>query len=232
MIKLNFVLYLSLLCGFCVSIPGGVTPITDESTLTELRNKFTIHLKKLNAQENGAQLEFVKLHQATVQVIAGLLYKMNVELNENNINVNCAASLLEQQWTNFVEFDVECGSDDERKRKYGWSSDQTETTIEQLLKTGGFSPLNKKSLAGLHPKLTHSFIELGKIHKEFDLTVKRILSGKSQVVAGTRYMIAVEAANPNNEVITCEADIWEKTWENFFQIKLTCQGKSYEIIFN
>ncbi|XP_055309689.1 uncharacterized protein LOC129573320 [Sitodiplosis mosellana] len=97
---------------------------------------------------------------------------------------------------------------------------------------GGFSPLSEKALADLHPNVTESFKQLGKKHDDFDLIAKRILSGKSQVVAGTRYVLTVEATNLKGEVKTCEADIWEKTWENFFLVKLKCQEKDYEIRIN
>lgn len=230
MIKLSVVLCLSLLCGFCVSIPGGMTPITDEATLTELQNKITTYLEKFKSQENDEQLKLDTLKTAAYQVVAGLLYEINAEFNENNKIVNCVVSILEQPWRNFFKLTVKCGEEDERERTYEWTSDEADTTTEQL--PGGFTALDEKSLAELHPKLTNSFIKLRKMDQEFDWTLQRILSGKSQVVAGTRYTLTVEATNSNDEVELCEADIWERTWENFYHVKLTCQGKGYEIIFN
>ncbi|XP_055309719.1 uncharacterized protein LOC129573342 [Sitodiplosis mosellana] len=230
MTVLNFVVCFALLYGLCVAgIPGAPRPITDETKLTELRNSVTTHMSKLSGQQNGAQLEFIKIHTATSQTVAGSLYKIIAEINENNQIVNCTVSLWEKPWENFVKLDVECG--EEPKRTYGWRSDQAETTTEQLpLRVfGGFSPLSEEALADLHPKVTESFTQLGKKHDDFDLIVKRILSGKSQVVAGTRYVLTVEATNPKDEVKTCEADIWEKTWENFFRVQLKCQEKDYEI---
>lgn len=95
---------------------------------------------------------------------------------------------------------------------------------------GGFTDLDEKDLVELHSKLKNSFDQLGEKHpKEFDLIVKRIVSGKSQVVAGTRYMLNVQAENSKKETKYCEADIWEKLWEDFFQVKLTCPDKNYTI---
>lgn len=235
MTKLNFVLCLTLLCGMgaSVSVPGAPKQITDEAKLTELRHNITTHLSKLGAQANGAQLEFVKLHTATSKVVAGILYELFAEINENNKHVNCTISLWEKPWENFVKFDIECG---EEKRKYQWSSEQESSTDlppppPGFGVFGGFSPLSEKSLQDMHPRLTSSFNEWGKDHEEFDLIVKRVISGKSQVVAGTRYVLTIEAANPKDEIKTCEADIWEKSWENFFQVKLTCDNqKNYQLL--
>lgn len=95
---------------------------------------------------------------------------------------------------------------------------------------GGFTDLDENDLLELHPKLVNSFVQLGEKHpNEFDLIVKRIISGKSQVVAGTRYMVNVQAENSKNETKNCEAEIWEKLWENFFQVKLKCQDKHFTI---
>jgi hypothetical protein len=61
--------------------------------------------------------------------------------------------------------------------------------------------------------------------------IRKVAEVKTQVVAGTRYLIKVELCTPemcngqkqNPICDTCELDIWEKSWENFVQLsKVDC----------
>lgn len=229
MAVLNFVLSISLLCGLSagLSLKGAPQPLTDEAKLTELRNSVTTHLRRLGGEPNGAQLELLRLHSATSQTVAGSLYKILAELNENSQTVNCTLSLWEKPWENFIKFDVECG-DDEPKRTYGFIDPIILTTSAPFC-AGCPSQISEESLKDFHPRIVESFTKLGSKYDDFDLVVKRIVSGTSQVVAGARYVLNVEATNPKEEVKTCVADIWDKPWEHFYQVKLTCKEKDYEI---
>lgn len=102
-------------------------------------------------------------------------------------------------------------------------------TDEDFPIIGGSSNLAEQDLLELHPKLAHSFVKLGEKHTEFDLVIEKILSGTVQTVAGSRYLLNIQAKNKKQETKMCEADVWEKLWENFFQVKLTCQDKHYTI---
>lgn len=94
---------------------------------------------------------------------------------------------------------------------------------------GGLSGISPETIKELSPKLAHAFDELRKTYpNQFILTLSRILSGKEQIVAGTRYLLVVEV-NTNNQIQQCEAVVWEKLWENFFQLELKCPGSSYSI---
>lgn len=61
--------------------------------------------------------------------------------------------------------------------------------------------------------------------------IRDVIEAKSQVVAGTRYDLKVEMCTPEmcNGIkqvplcSICTLDVWEKSWENFFQVtKMTC----------
>lgn len=94
---------------------------------------------------------------------------------------------------------------------------------------GGFTDLNEKELLELHSKLILSSEKLAEKYDKFDLIVKKVLSGKSQTVAGTNYVVNVQMENAKKESNTCEAEIWEKLWENFLQVQLKCQDKHYSV---
>lgn len=94
---------------------------------------------------------------------------------------------------------------------------------------GGSDDLDDNERQDLHRKLTLSWPKLGEKHKGFNLIYKGINDGTSQTVAGTRYQLNVTVENLKKERKSCDADIWEKLWENFFRIELTCEDKHYAI---
>lgn len=110
------------------------------------------------------------------------------------------------------------------------SSTTAETTedAEDFPMLGGFTELTEADIKELHPKLAYSLIQLGKQNDEFDYFLNRILDGKHQVVAGTHYVINLELVNEKKETKTCEADIIEQLWENFFSVSMHCE-KEYSI---
>lgn len=92
----SFVLCLSLLGIIGASfaqVPGGKTPVTDQVRLGEIRQTLSTHLKKLDGQASGGNLELVQTHYITSQVVAGVLYDILAEINENQTPVNCTVSI-------------------------------------------------------------------------------------------------------------------------------------------
>lgn len=207
-------------------IPGGSRPITDEGELNELTETVKTHLTKVGAQENSAQLNFLRVHSATVSVVSGRLYKLIAEINENNTPVNCSISLWDKPWIpEFVKFDVECG---EEKRKYGYSS--ALDRAKRQIGFGGFSTMGEEELKQLHPKLSTTFDHLKATKSDFEFTLKRIISGKSQVVAGSHYIVQVEVTNKHAQVKQCEADILENLQDQFHQVDVKCDNKSFQFM--
>lgn len=97
------------------NIPGGRFRITDEKELSDLTKKVTTHLKGLSATKDGPNLEFIRVKSAEYQVVAGYIYHLVAEINENKKPTECKISLWEKPWLDFIKLDVECG---EEKRKY------------------------------------------------------------------------------------------------------------------
>lgn len=230
--KFSFVLGLALLCIANAypadevagsNIPGGNIRITDEKKLTELTKNVTDHLIKLGTQENKA-FEFIRVHSALYQVVAGIAYKLLVELKENDLPAtNCTISLWEKPWENFVKFNVEC----DEKRKYEYISQEPETSATgDSPVIGGFSQVPESDFTELHTKLAPAFVQLSAENTDFNWTVKRIIEAKSQVVAGSRTLAQLELTNTANAIKKCEAVIWEKNWENFLQVK-NCLHKKF-----
>lgn len=238
--NLSFVVGLALLCVFGVNaveeeadynIPviGGKIGITDEQKLNDLKNNFTVHLQKLGAQENGS-FELIRLHSATYQVVAGILHEGLVEIKENDRLCNCTISLWEKPWEDFVKLNVECGPE---KRKYEYVSGPKtdEPVTPEIIAFGGFSAVAPEKLTDLHAKLTPAFTQLSAEREDFDLTIKRILDAKTQVVAGFRTLANIEATNKANEIKKCEVDILEKAGEKSMHVELRCEdGKNFKVV--
>lgn len=92
---------------------------------------------------------------------------------------------------------------------------------------GGFSDLSEGAAKDLHPKLTVVFDHWKTDKKDFDLTFKRVVKGKRQVISGTRYQVTVEATNPANEVKTCDADIVEDLHGDFDHADVKCGNNNH-----
>ena len=99
------------------NIPGGRFSITEEKELKDLEQKVVTHFKKLSESDNGANLEFVRVKSAEYQVVAGMIWRLVAEINENKALTDCSIEIYEKPWLDFVKLDVECG-DEKRKYKY------------------------------------------------------------------------------------------------------------------
>lgn len=90
---------------------GGPKIITDEAELSKLSEKVIPHLATVGSQ-NNAQLELNVIHSATSQVVSGILYNIEAEMNVNSSPVNCTIKMWEQPWIqNFKNFNMKCGQD-------------------------------------------------------------------------------------------------------------------------
>lgn len=100
-------------------IVGGKNPITDEQELSDLVDRVKKNFKQFGDTENGPNLEFIRLKSAEYRVVAGFIYTLDAEINENEVKTDCTIEVWEKPWLDFVKLDVECG---EEKRKYQWKS--------------------------------------------------------------------------------------------------------------
>lgn len=92
---------------------------------------------------------------------------------------------------------------------------------------GGFSDIIESELKQLEPKVGIAFGLISYKHDDFVYKLKRVVSGKSQVVAGSRYQFVVEAAPKDNadDVKKCDVDILENLQGEFDDIQVKCEHK-------
>lgn len=203
---------------------GGVKPISDQQKLNQLSQTVRKHLHKLDGQANGGNLELLCIHSATSQVVAGTSYKLHAEVNENNSPVNCTIKLWEREWLDFVQLDLECG---EENRLYAYVSPTKEEGEESAKSKrqvpGGFQNISPDGLSELFPKLRAVFEQLNSQYADFNANLLRVNGGRYQIVAGTHYIVnvdAVEKANGNAQ--QCEVDILENLKLQFDQVDVKC----------
>lgn len=96
-----------------------------------------------------------------------------------------------------------------------------------------FSDINENDLKGLEPKVTTAFQQLSSVNNDFDVSLKRIVSGVSQAVAGKRYQLIVEAVPKNNanNVKKCDANILENSNGELVEIQVKCEDKEKVYIY-
>lgn len=90
---------------------------------------------------------------------------------------------------------------------------------------GGFKDISENDLKELEPKVTTAFEQLSSKNDDFVYTTKRLVSGKSQVVAGTRYMLLVEAAPKDNanDVKNCDVRILQNLNGQLDEVEVKCE---------
>lgn len=197
---------LSIFGASFAGIKGGKKSVTDQQALDELTKAVGEHLKKLDGQANGGNLELIRLHSATSQTVAGSKFEIVAELNENSSPVNCTIGLWVKPWMDFVKLDVECG---EEIRKYAYASHAESRRKRQIPTLGGFQDINQDGLNAYFLDISSIFDLLSSQHSDFDVTLKRVVSGKSQVDAGSHAIVNVEAVLRTNAdaVKHCEVDL-------------------------
>lgn len=95
--------------------------------------------------------------------------------------------------------------------------------------TGGLSDLGQDGLVHVTSEAPTLFNLLKGKYPDFDYTFKRIVSGKSQVVAGSRYYAKIEVTPKDHadQVKNCDLDYVEDLKHVFTKIELKCDDKTY-----
>ncbi|KAG4075252.1 hypothetical protein HA402_003043 [Bradysia odoriphaga] len=94
---------------------------------------------------------------------------------------------------------------------------------------GGFHETSEELLNDLFPLFEKALVDYGAAHTDFDLRLKRFVSGKNQVVAGTIYDLIVELENGEKQVVEWSANVVQGIDRKLVEIKLTIPGKEYVI---
>lgn len=230
----KIVLFFTFLCIFGKNfanqtVKGGKTPITEKSVLDNLSQEIVESLKKLDGQ---GKLELIELHSATHQMVAGMEYEIIAKLKENNTPVDCTIVMWGKPWmAKFLKLDIECG---EEKRKYSYATDadvderfRRQTDDYQFDVQGGYSTVSEDGLNNYIPQLSTIFSQLSSQNTDFDsnqFVLKRIVSGKYQVVAGYHSVLQVEVAPKDHpdQVKHCKVDIYENLKIEIEEVNMKC----------
>lgn len=215
----------------CDILVGAPSKLEGED-LEKARNLLMDTLIDLRGQEDGADLDLVRIVSATVQVVAGKKYIIraefkNAENSENDIPKSCDITLYHRTWTGERETNFSC--DDQTK--YRVSSTKKARSKRALGLVGGPSEVDDPdTLEELRKNITASFTQLSN-EKGKQLGLKEMLGAQKQVVAGILYKVrtVVETENgPEN----CIIEVWSKPWIDFQQVTVYCpdSGASYQVV--
>lgn len=90
---------------------------------------------------------------------------------------------------------------------------------------GGYFDIIESDLKELEPKVAIAFDLLSIKHDDFVYKMKRLVGGKSQIVAGSRYQLVAEAAPKDNanDVKKCDVNILENLIGEFDEVQVKCE---------
>lgn len=91
----------------------------------------------------------------------------------------------------------------------------------------GFHEASPEDLTDLHPILEKALIDWGASLSNFDCRLKRIVSGKSQVVAGTNYDLIIELENSGKQISEWNAQVFQGVDRKLVEVVLTISGKQF-----
>lgn len=219
-----FLTLLGVLGALSAPLAGGKSPITDENKINEFVSLLQTHLGKATLSTgDAAQLEFVKVINATSQVVAGKLYDVFAEMKEAGAPVVCKVTLWEKPWAPvFIDLKLTCGSNE-----YVYAvPEPEEPEVIPAIGFGGYQDMTDAGIKEIYPIVSTVFEQLAAADPEFDVVFGHISSAKFQVVAGTNYDLVVDAKH-GEENPKCKVVINESL-EHVFNFKINCDHKVKE----
>lgn len=91
-------------------IVGGPTEVSAE-TLNELRTKVSESLVKIEGEQDGAKLSILNISGARQQVVAGVLYTINAQLDTADGAKDCVIKVWEKPWLHLHQVHIDCGKE-------------------------------------------------------------------------------------------------------------------------
>lgn len=203
-------------------IPGGKNQLTNKDKVDSLIKNITTYLQEVSDQEH-LEFELVRHHWVTFEVQTGITYHVMAELKEHGNKYNCLLVLHEKPWENYAKFNVDCPE----KGKYEWLKDDTKREKRSPNGFGGFggySDISSDKLHEYHSKVTPYFTQLRAEKPEVKYEIVRIISGKSQVIAGWHGILKVEVRTNARETKECTLDLWEPISDDEY-IEIECPNE-------
>ncbi|XP_055678765.1 putative cysteine proteinase CG12163 isoform X2 [Lutzomyia longipalpis] len=199
------------------NVPGGVNEIDLNDLKDEshpLHDLVRESLAGLSEKENGASYSFVRINSATKQVVAGMLYKVNLDVKDSNAKeVQCNLRIWERAWLNpSKEIDFDCNNSKKFKfTRARRSVDDAEQPHPVLV--GGPTPIDVDNDDKVKELVRNSLVSFNEQDgNSFEL--HRIVAATKKVVAGVLYEIKAEfrSTGESKEIVTCNLSVWERPW--------------------
>lgn len=207
----------------CDQLVGNARDV-DEEDKESVREMLIDSLKQLKGEENGIELNLVRISSVKSQVVAGRKYTIQGEFatNDNSIKKNCEVSMWHKAWTGFRETSFDC--DDATKYKVTKQSRKKRSAI------GGPVDVEPDTLNELSKNITDSFGQLGASDASKQLKLKEVYGAQRKIVAGILYTVRAKVET-NEGVKNCSIEVWEKPWIHFRRVTVNCgNGQKFEVI--
>lgn len=215
---------------FCVGVINGDVLVgapseIDDDEIKQVQPLLEESLNLLKGQEDGIELQLVKILSATSQVVSGKLYDINAEFETPNTSSrkSCKISLWHQPWLDFHQTKFNCDDG----TKYKVTKEKKRSKRDTLV--GGPSDVDAETLEQLRKNITESFAQLQSEGKK-SMQLKEISGAQKKVVAGILYTVHT-IINSDDGPKNCDIDVWVKPWIDFRQISVKCEnGEQYQVV--
>lgn len=200
----------------------GAPQDLEEGEFASVRPLLHESLNQLKGQEDGVELQLVRIISASEQVVAGKLYNVRAEFKHPSSDElkSCKVAIWQQPWIDFCETKFEC--DDATKYKV------TKQRVKRSL-VGAPSEVDADTIEELRRNISDSFVQLQSEGKK-TLQLKHVLGAQKKVVAGILYNVKTVVESPDGTQ-NCDIDVWLKPWIDFRQVSVKCDGgDKFEVV--
>lgn len=204
-------------------VKGGQRVISSSDELAELESKLVATLTHLSQQEGGAKLELKKLKTASRQTVAGTKYTIEAELSSPEETTDCTVTIVEQLWLDKEESEVTCA---DKVYKVSKSVTRTRRQIP-----GGPNQPSEETVKELQTKIVEDLNKLKDQQNGEHFEFVKINNVIERLAAGPIWEGEVElSSKKTNQNHNCGIFVWEQSWINFRETKITCGEKTFRMV--
>ena len=197
-------------------VVGGFSSIdTDDEAVKEMAS---FAVTEISQSSNSGPLTLMEITSASVQVVAGTNYKIGLRLTSaDGLHQNCQVVIFDQSWTSTREMkSLNCDPHPASLQSLPSVEVEQKSDPTDLL-LGGFTPIDTDDEA-VKEIASFAVTAISQSSNSGPLTLVKITSASTQVVAGTIYKIGLRLTGSDGIDQNCEVEVFDQFWTSTREI--------------
>lgn len=229
-------------------LKGGPRTLGAEE-LASVSELINYGLPKLNevSGADGHTYQLSKVLKATIQVVAGHLYKIKAQFIKKDANsheetVECDVKIWERSWLpHGQEVEYNCGQETPYTFKHNSASYVARSKrSDDIIRYPPGSPRPVSDFTEVTNVINYGLPKLNAVSGDngYTFRLSKVIKATEQIVAGVLYKIKAEFirvdGNAKEETVECDVKIWDRSWvQDGQEVEYNCgQEKPYTFKHN